>query len=118
MKLIILSIIIITTLFAGNGSYNRGEMLFLSKGCTGCHGPSAEGSSTYPRLANKKEAFLIKKLTDFKAGIADSVSQQMMAQFAQKLSNQNIKDLSYFLSHHKKVKIENLSDDILGGTGS
>lgn len=118
MKFIILSIILVVLGFANDAKYNRGEMLFLSKGCTGCHGPSAEGSSTYPRLANKKENFIVKKLTNFKAGKAESVSQQMMAQFAQKLTSKDIKDLAYFLSHHKKVKSSDLSDDILGGTGS
>jgi cytochrome c553 len=42
----------------------------------------------------------------------------MMAQFIQKLNEQNMKDLAHFLSHHKKVKMDDVSDDILGGFGS
>ena len=42
----------------------------------------------------------------------------MMSQFAEKLSDKNIEDLSYFLSHHKKVEYEDISDDVLGGVGS
>lgn len=103
---------------ADESSYNRGEMLFFSKGCSSCHGASAEGSSMYPRLANKDEDYLIKKLQDFRAGKTTNVSQDMMAQFAQKLSDENIKDLAYFFSNHKKDKEERLSDDILGGFGS
>ena len=118
MKIIWMILFFVTLLFGENGAYNRGEILFFSKGCSSCHGASAEGSSTYPRLANKKELFLVQKLIDFKAGKAESVAQQMMAQFAQHLSTHDIKDLAYFLSHHKKNNSEDVSDDILGGFGS
>lgn len=103
---------------ADDSSYNRGEMLFFSKGCSSCHGASAEGSSMYPRLANREEAYIIEKLQNFRAGKTTNVSQDMMAQFAQKLSDENIKDLAYFFSNHKKQKEERLDDDILGGFGS
>jgi cytochrome c553 len=118
MKSIILVVMLVFKIFANDASYNKGEMLFFSKGCSGCHGASAEGSSTYPKLANKEESFIIKKLTNFKAGKADSVSQQMMAQFAQKLNTKDIKNLAYFLSHYKEVKVEDVGDDLLGGFGS
>jgi len=98
--------------------YNRGEMLFFANACSSCHGPGAEGSVTYPKLANKKQSYLRKKLLNFKAGKALSVSQQMMAQFTQKLSEKDIDDLTYFLSHHKKVEIDDVSDAYLGGVGS
>lgn len=99
-------------------SYNRGEMLFFSKGCSSCHGASAEGSSTYPRLANKDEDYIAQKLQNFRAGKTANVSQEMMAQFAQKLNDKNIKDLAYFLSHHEKEETQELDDDLLGGFGS
>jgi len=105
-------------MYADEDSYNRGEMLFFAASCSNCHGPSAEGSSTYPRLANKKREYLKKKLIDFRAGKAKSVSQQMMAQFAKKLTDKDIDDLSFFLSTHKKVHVEDVEDDILGGFGS
>jgi len=103
---------------ADDNAYNRGEMLFFANACSSCHGPSAEGSSTYPRLANKKKEYLKKKLIDFRSGKAQSVSQQMMAQFAKKLTDKDIDDLSFFLSTHKKVHVEDVEDDILGGFGS
>ena len=118
MRFILVFVILIVQLYADENMYNRGEMLFFANGCSSCHGPSAEGSSTYPRLANKKQAYLKKKLIDFRAGKAQSVSQQMMSQFAEKLSDENIEDLSYFLSHHKKVQYKDVNDDVLGGFGS
>ncbi len=118
MRFILIFIILIVQVYADKDSYNRGEMLFFANACSSCHGPSAEGSSSYPRLANKKRVFLKKKLLDFRAGKASSVSQQMMAQFAKKLSDKDIDDLTFFLSTHKKVDVGDVDDDILGGFGS
>jgi cytochrome c553 len=117
LRYIILILLLLSSLYS-DASYNRGETIFFAKACTSCHGAAAEGSTTYPRLANKKETYLLKRLHYFKNGDMLSVSQQMMAQFIQKLNEQNMKDLAHFLSHHKKVKMDDVSDDILGGFGS
>lgn len=118
MRFILLFIILIVQMHADEDAYNRGEMIFFANACSSCHGPSAEGSSTYPRLANKKREYLKNKLLAFRAGKAKSVSQQMMSQFANKLTDKDINDLSLFLSRHKKVHVEDVEDDILGGFGS
>ncbi|WP_457749757.1 c-type cytochrome [Sulfurimonas sp.] len=118
IKAVILFLIITLELFANEALYNKGENLYFVKSCSSCHGPSAEGSSTYPRLANKKQDYISAKLFDFRAGKSRSVSAQMMSQFAKSLNDKDIEALSYFLSQHKKIKYENLSDDILGGFGS
>ena len=116
---LILSIMLCTgILLADEAAYNRGEMLFFSKACSSCHGPAAEGSTTYPRLANKKSKYLRQRLINFRDGEASSVSQQMMAQFVNKLSDKNIDDLVYFFSHHKGEKIDDVEDAYLGGVGS
>lgn len=60
----------------------------------------------------------MKRLRDFKTGKADTVSRQMMAQFVQKLTIEDMKDLSYFLSHHKAEEHEDVADELLGGFGS
>ena len=117
MKLLLL-ITCVGVLFANEASYNRGESIFFLKACSSCHGPMAEGSTSYPRLAHKKEEYIIKKLKDFRAGKAESVSQEMMAQFAHNLTDENIKDLAYFFAHHKKSDVKDVDDDILGGFGS
>lgn len=118
MRYFILFFFIILQLFANEQSYNRGEMLFFSKGCSSCHGPDAEGSTTYPKLANKKEQYIIQKLKLFKSGKVKTVAQQMMAQFAEKLSQEDINDLAYYLANHKKSETEDVPDDLLGGYGS
>jgi len=118
MRLFFIILLSLSPVFADEAAYNRGEILYFSKGCTSCHGPAAEGSSSYPRLAHKKEAYLLKKLKYFRKGDVDSVSRQMMAQFAKKLSDRDIEDLVTFFSHHKDVEVEDVPDDILGGFGS
>lgn len=118
MKYILLFTFVLSCTYGSEQSYSRGEMLFLSNVCSSCHGPSAKGSRTYPKLANKKQEYLKKKLLDFRSGKSKSVSQQMMAQFAQKLSDQDINDLSFFLSTYKKKELEDVDEDLLGGFGS
>ena len=105
-------------LYGADQQYNRGEMLYFSKGCNGCHGPSAEGGGNAPKLALKEQQELHKKLSYFRLGKANSPSQAMMVQFALKLSNKQIEDLSHFLSHHKGDKGEKVSSELLGGFGS
>jgi len=114
MKYLIAFILLSVQAFSNDLAYNRGEILYFSKACSSCHGASAEGSSTYPRLANRKEKFLTEKLQKFKAGKADSVSQQMMAQFAQKLSTEDISDLAHYLSQHERIEVEDVNNDLLG----
>lgn len=118
MRLFLLFLLLMAQIFANEQTYNRGEMLFFSKGCSSCHGPDAEGSTTYPKLANKKKSYLLKRFHAFKSGKTYSSSQEMMAQFIRQLNEQNINDLATFLSEHKKVETEDVSDDILGGFGS
>ena len=102
-------------MLANDAAYNRGETLYFSKGCASCHGPSAEGSSTFPRLANQQKSYLVKKLSDFRAGRTSTPPQEMMAQFAQDLSDRNIDDLATFLSEHKKKETPDVNDNLLGG---
>lgn len=105
-------------LIANDAAYNRGETLFFEKGCSSCHGPDAEGSSMYPKLANRSKVTLKNKLKRFRAGKTTTSSQQMMAQFAQTLSDKDIDDLTTFLANHRKKATEDVSDDLLGGFGS
>ena len=121
MKLLFVLSLMVMSLLAqklDEASYNRGEMIYLSKGCSSCHGADAEGSTTYPRLANKTQKYLYKRIQKFKSGKVATVSEQMMAQFVEKLSKKQINDLVYFLSHHKKPKESEVADDLLGGFGS
>lgn len=117
MKYIIFLVLFLSSLY-GDSLYNKGEYLYFSKACSSCHGPSAEGSSTAPKLANKPQKYLAKKLYDFKNGKFSNQSQQMMSQFVRVFSDKDIEALSLFLSEHKVSNIPDVEDDILGGFGS
>jgi len=99
-----------------NESYTKGGNLYFANSCGNCHGTNAEGSSYYPRLANQKQKALIKKLQDFKNGIADTQKQEIMFTFAKPLSQKEIEDITYYLSHFKKEKTDKyeVEDDLLG----
>lgn len=104
-------------LLAGeNKIYQKGANIYFANGCGNCHGTNAEGSSYYPRLANKKQKVLIKKLQNFKNGIANTQKQEIMFTFAKPLSKQEIEDITYYLSHFKKEKTDkyDVEDDLLG----
>jgi len=114
----ILLLLVSCTLYGSDMQYNRGEMLYFSKGCNACHGPSGEGGSDVPRLAQKRQNDLRHKLSFFRAGEVNSQRQEMMVQFALKLSDDVINDITYFLSHHKGATGEDVSSELLGGFGS
>jgi len=118
LKLFLGLILFVGYIYAATAQYNRGELLYYSKGCNGCHGSSAEGGGSFPRLANKNKNYLIKRLYYFKQGKSSNQMQQMMIPFALKLSDAQIKDLAMYLSEHKIEETEELSDDLMGGVGS
>ena len=118
MKLFLIFFSFFSCLYANEMEYNRGEMLYFSKACNSCHGPSAEGGSGAPRLSNKNQTYLKNRLLYFKRAKVSSQTQEIMVQFALKLSKQDIEALSYYLSHHKKSNIDDVSSELLGGFGS
>lgn len=118
MRYILLFLLPLLTLYASERSYNKGEMLFFSKACNGCHGADAEGGGTTPRLANKKKKYLMQRLHYFKEGRVSTIKQEMMVQFIVNFSEADIENMATFLSEHKESKAEDISEDLFGGYGS
>ena len=113
----ILSMILIINLSAQTESaYEKGRTLYYADGCANCHGTNAEGSSYYPKLANKKQDYLTKKLNNFKNGIATTQKQEIMFTFANALSKENIRDITVFLTHFQKEDSDkyDVEEDLLG----
>ena len=111
-------VLLTSGLWATDAQYNRGEMLYFSKVCNGCHGSSAEGGGSAPRLAGKTIPYIKTKLQYFRKAKVSTQRQEVMVQFALKLSDENIDDLSYFLFHHKGNDTKDVSSELLGGFGS
>jgi cytochrome c553 len=60
--------------------------------CGGCHGDMGQGMGSYPALAGKPEAALVKALQDFKTGTTPS----LMHGLAASLIAQDIQDLAAY----------------------
>ncbi|MBA1438529.1 MAG: c-type cytochrome [Epsilonproteobacteria bacterium] len=99
-----------------NKQYEEGKSLYYANSCANCHGTNGEGSGYYPKLANKKQAFLQKKLLDFKKGIATTQKQEIMFTFAKPLSQDDIENLTYFLANFTKEDGSkyDVEEDLLG----
>lgn len=91
-----------TPILAFGNSYETGQKLYTQHGCYGCHGPSGEGNSGYPKLAKKSRTFLETKLQKYKEGLIKSPGASLMAPFAKELSPSAIKAIAEFLSQPKK----------------
>ncbi|MBB3226208.1 cytochrome c553 [Luteibacter sp. Sphag1AF] len=69
--------------------------------CGACHG--MDGNSTdpqYPKLAGQSEAYIVRQLTDFKAGTR---SNPIMAGFAAPLSPQDMHDIGAYFATKKPL---------------
>lgn len=66
--------------------------------CRACHGPTAKGLASYPKLAAQPEAYLIDKLLAYRAGETLGPNTPLMAPRAKKLSDQDIANLAAFIS--------------------
>jgi len=84
--------------------YDKGKKLYFSKGCNGCHGISASGTSEYPSLAHRRKAFLEYKLKRYRSKQSDTQQAELMIPFAMKLSDQEIDALTTFFEQYKEGK--------------
>ena len=96
-KLLLLFIAGIGITFGSNG-----EELYMKYGCYGCHGAKAQGSASFPKLANKPKDYLVKRLIGYKNGTIHSNRADMMQPFAKKLSDKEIEMIAEFLANIKE----------------
>ncbi len=101
---------------AQEGAYELGKNLYFEHGCGNCHGTNGEGSSYYPRLAHRKQDYLIEKLNAFKKGIAMTQKQEIMFTFVKPLDQKDIIHLSIYLSNFKEDRSSkyDVEEDLLG----
>ncbi len=69
--------------------------------CSTCHGMKTEGSPSFPRLAGQSSDYLEKQLFDWRAGVRAGDQGQMMQNVVRKLTDDEIKSLSKYLSKIK-----------------
>jgi cytochrome c553 len=117
MKKIVLTLLLINSLFASISSYEKGRDLYNAKGCSNCHGTNAEGSGEFPKLANRSKNMLLKKLKNFKQGKATNQRQMLMFGFVKGLSKNEMDAITTYLSEYKEEPNDKyeLDYDIIGG---
>lgn len=84
----------------GSDLYRNGNLGREVSACIACHGPYAEGNrpAAYPALHSQHADYLIKTLTDFKTGARTSNRENMMYMIASKMTEEDIKAVSYYIS--------------------
>lgn len=87
----------------GSGLYRNGNLASEVSACIACHGPSGEGNkpAAFPALRSQHADYLIKSLTDFKSGARSNNPENMMHMIAKKMSDEEIKAVSYHISTMK-----------------
>ena len=104
-------------LHAAEGLYGEGKKLYFAKGCNGCHGVSARGTSEYPPLAYRRKPFLAHKLKEYRAKRGNTQQAQLMIPFAMGLSDAQIDALTTFLSEYNENKSTYRPDFSVRGDG-
>ena len=94
----------IETLIAqGSDLYRNGDLTREVSACIACHGPFGEGNkpAAFPVLKSQHADYLIKTLTDFKSGARSNNPENMMHMIAKKMTDEEIKAVSYRISMMK-----------------
>lgn len=78
------------------GDVAAGEKRY-KRACRQCHGPTAKGVSSYPKLVDHPVAYLVERLEQYRAGEKIGPNTPLMAPQARKLSDQHIADLAAFI---------------------
>jgi len=89
-----------TLMALGFDVYRNGDLENEISACIACHGPYGEGNepASFPALKGQHADYLIKTLTDFKAGARSNNPENMMHMIAKKMTEEEIKAISYYIS--------------------
>jgi len=86
-----------TLLDAGRKVYRGGNPVTHVPACMGCHGPAGVGiPDQFPRLAGQQSAYVLKQLTDFKAGV--DRQHAAMSDIAGRLTDAEMKAVAEYIS--------------------
>jgi len=87
----------------GSDLYRNGDLQREVSACIACHGPFGEGNlpAAFPALHSQHPDYLIKALTDFKTGARGNTPENMMHMIAKKMTDEEIRAVSYAISMMK-----------------
>jgi len=92
-----------TIIAQGSDLYRNGDLPREVSACIACHGPFGEGNkpAAFPLLKSQHADYLIKTLTDFKNDSRSNNPENMMHMIAKKMTDEEIKAVSYRISMMK-----------------
>ena len=87
----------------GSDLYRNGDLTREVSACIACHGPFGDGNkpAAFPLLKSQHADYLIKALSDFKSGERSNNPENMMHMIAKKMTDDEIKAVSYRISMMK-----------------
>ncbi len=87
----------------GSNLYRNGNLSSEVSACIACHGSLGEGNkpASFPALKSQHADYLIKTLTDFKSGSRSKNPENIMHMIAKKMTDEEIKAVSYRISMMK-----------------
>lgn len=74
-----------------------GEALYAAS-CTQCHGPSGKGMASFPSLAGRDAEYISSRLEQYRAGEKVGANSSLMIPNAADLSDEDIANLSAYIS--------------------
>ncbi|MEM9762020.1 MAG: cytochrome c [Pseudomonadota bacterium] len=65
--------------------------------CRACHGPTAKGLASYPKLTGQSQEYLVDRLQQYRAGKRLGPNTALMAPRAKNLSDDDIVNITSFI---------------------
>ncbi|MEL7138499.1 MAG: cytochrome c [Pseudomonadota bacterium] len=66
--------------------------------CRACHGPTAKGLASYPKLAGRSADYLVMRLQQYRSGERLGPNTPLMAPMARQLSDADIANLATYIA--------------------
>jgi cytochrome c553 len=77
----------------------KGAQAAVGRRCASCHGDGFAGTKAVARLADQREEYLVKALSDYKSGARSGGAGAAMSDVAYPLSEEEITALAHYLAH-------------------
>jgi len=80
------------------GRMQRAQLLVQQNHCASCHNPDFSGRDNIPRIADQREDYLVKTMTEYKNNTRHGY-EATMAEVLNPVSPDQIADLAYYIAH-------------------
>ncbi|MCO6386398.1 c-type cytochrome [Aliihoeflea sp. 40Bstr573] len=74
-----------------------GEKLYQGS-CRACHGPSAQGMASFPKLSGKPAELLVERLQTYREGEKVGPNSALMIPHATKLTDEDIENIAAYIT--------------------